>query len=187
VKKLSLLVVAILAFAFFPNFTLLENQPVHVTLNGRPLFNAVVIQGGTQPGAAPGAQSSIIAVLLKDFLTVSGAGITMQPAFELRGNALWATGKANSTMKIKQDGTLVPAVQQKAYKWAPGQLIAAQKAGRIGTLINVNGQNYLALQDVQNAFFGDGSVHTLGGGVRPGGTLNLMGSSNGILIGLNQQ
>ena len=187
-KRLSLVV---LAFALLTAFTLIESQPVRVTLNNRPLFNAVVIQGGTQPGA----QNAIIAVLLRDFLTVSGAGLTMEPAFEQRGSELWATGKMTftSTVKDKQQPTLVPAVQSTMkIKYAPGQLIAAQKAGRIGTIITITGPggrrlNYLNLHDVANAM-GDGSVRpSFSGGVKPPATLNLRAAANGILIGLNQQ
>ena len=173
-KKLSLL---LLAFAVLPGFTLIENQTHDITLNGKQLGRGVVIQGG------------IIAISVQDFARAAGAGVTLEPAFQLQGNRLQAAGAHSDYLKYKENAALKygDASGQYKIKIMPGQIIAVRKAGLIsGNVMTVDGKAYIPLRDVLRAF-GDGSVRGFGGDVKPGEAIHLTANpnaTNGILVGL---
>ena len=174
-KKLSLVLVA---FAFLPAFTLVENQPTsQVMLNGKAFARGVILQGG------------IIAVSVEDFARAAGAPITLEPALELQGNRLLARGisSGGDYKEYKVGGVTAAGSSTMKIKIVPGQIIAVRKAGVISNnVMMVNGKAYIPLADVVRAF-GDGSVRGFTGGVKPGTAINLTSSPNastGILVGL---
>jgi hypothetical protein len=124
-----------------------------VFINGKPFANAGAINGQ-------------LFVSVEDFVKASGAKVTLEPFFQLRGSKLTAvwTAEAASANKIKL------GAQNKA--WGANQLFQVVKPGEISSkIVMENGRAFLPLHDLATAF--GATFNVTASALKPNQTINL--------------
>ena len=130
-KKTFLAAFCVLGFLLITGGAIIEDRPHPLLLNGKPLGNAVSINGN-------------LFVSVKDFATAAGGGATLGPSFQLRGTRLVAVAPGEPTFDQVGKGK---------EKWQPNALFSVRKAGEISSHIVMNdGKAFIPLADLARAF-----------------------------------
>ena len=156
-KKILMFVLCLFPLTAFP----VSSGGDHpVFLNGKPFSTAVTING-------------TLAIPLQDLSKGAGSNVSLEPAFQLRGNGL----NAQMGWDVKKNQKAV------AYK-SSSLLFRVNRSGSISNrILTLNGKAFVPLSDVAKAF---GGVWTQPAGLAPGQAiqLNFASNPNAILIGL---
>jgi hypothetical protein len=175
-KKILMSVACLFPFALFA-ITSYDAHPVF--LNGKPFSTAVTISG-------------TLAIPLEDLSRGAGSNVSLEPAFQLRGNSLnaqmgWDVKKNQKTVAYKEQGKVAVSdihITAGVNKASP-LMFRVNRSGPISTnVLTLNGKAFVPLSDVAKAFGGVWTQPT--GGLARGQAiqLNFASNPNAILIGL---
>ncbi|HUJ12455.1 MAG TPA: hypothetical protein VL284_01590 [Thermoanaerobaculia bacterium] len=174
-KKILACVVALFPIALFA-VSSGGDHPVYI--NGKPFSRAVLING-------------TLAVPLEDISKAAGSPVSLEPAFQLRGNTLNATMgwdvKKNVKTVAKQSQQKVDISDiniSKTYDKSSPLMFKVNRPGAVtNNVLMFNGKAYVPLSDLARAF---GGVWMQPAGLAPGAAiqLNFTSNPNAILIGL---